>query len=111
MTLGKIIRLNTGFDECPDNVFFSTLNCIGVKNHQCIPKPLTSKEYELKEQNSELSEKISDKDKEIDVLISVTSVLAVLCFVCLLFCIWTILRRRQHKSSGIICSSSHFFSV
>ena len=74
MTLGKLIRLNTGFDECPDNVFFSTRNCIGVKYYQCISKPLKNKEDELKEQNTELSEKISDKDKDIEVLTTIASI-------------------------------------
>lgn len=38
LTLGKIIRLNTEFKSAPDNVFFSTDYCSGVKDFQCIPK-------------------------------------------------------------------------
>ena len=38
MTLGKLIRMNTGFKSAPDNVFFSTQYCAGVKDFQCVPK-------------------------------------------------------------------------
>ncbi|KAL9953645.1 hypothetical protein ACROYT_G041095 [Oculina patagonica] len=38
LTLGKIIRLNTGFKSAPDNVFFSTDYCTSVKDFQCVPK-------------------------------------------------------------------------
>lgn len=37
LTLGKIIRLNTGFKSAPDNVLFSMDYCVGVKDFQCIP--------------------------------------------------------------------------
>lgn len=37
LTLGKIIRLNTGFKSAPDNVLFSTDYCASVKDFQCIP--------------------------------------------------------------------------
>ena len=37
LTLGKIIRLNTGYKSAPDNVFFSTEYCAGVENFQCVP--------------------------------------------------------------------------
>ena len=36
MTLGKLIRMNTGFKSAPDNVFFSTQYCAGVKDFQCV---------------------------------------------------------------------------
>jgi len=35
LTLGAIIRLNTGFKSAPDNVFFSTQYCASVENFQC----------------------------------------------------------------------------
>ena len=38
MTLGKLIRMNTGFKSAPDNVFFSTQYCAGVKDFQCVRK-------------------------------------------------------------------------
>lgn len=36
LTLGRIIRLNTGFKSVPDDVFFSTHYCAAVKDFQCI---------------------------------------------------------------------------
>ena len=36
LTLGRIIRLNTGFKTAPDDVFFSTHYCAAVKDFQCI---------------------------------------------------------------------------
>ena len=36
LTLGRIIRLNTGFKSAPDDVFFSTHYCAAVKDFQCI---------------------------------------------------------------------------
>ena len=38
LTLGKIIRLNTGFKSAPDHVFFSSQYCAGVKDSQCVPR-------------------------------------------------------------------------
>lgn len=38
LTLGKIIRLNTGFKSAPDHVFFSSQYCEGVKDFQCVPR-------------------------------------------------------------------------
>lgn len=38
MTLGKLIRMNTGFKSAPDNVLFSTQYCADVKDFQCVPK-------------------------------------------------------------------------
>ena len=42
MTLGKIIRMNTGFKSAPDSVFFSTQYCKGVKDFRCVPKTETT---------------------------------------------------------------------
>ncbi|KAK3733354.1 hypothetical protein QZH41_013682 [Actinostola sp. cb2023] len=38
LTLGRIIRLNTEYKSAPDNVFFSTIHCASVENHQCKPR-------------------------------------------------------------------------
>ena len=36
LTLSKIITLNTGIDNVPDNVFFSAKICKDVVNHNCV---------------------------------------------------------------------------
>ena len=53
LTLGKIIRLNTGFKDAPDNVFFATQYCKGVEKHQCVAKDQKNKD-ELQKKNTDL---------------------------------------------------------
>ena len=44
LTLGKIIRLNTGFKSAPDHVFFSSQYCEGIKDFQCVPRDNNTEE-------------------------------------------------------------------
>ena len=36
LTLSKIIKLNTGIKDIPDNVFFASKVCKGTINHKCV---------------------------------------------------------------------------
>ena len=36
LTLSKIIKLNTGIKDVPNNVFFSSKVCKGTINHECM---------------------------------------------------------------------------
>jgi len=77
-TMGEIIRFNTGFDDCPENVFFSKQNCDGVKDHQCIPRPSKQSEEvrQLNSKNSKLQSDNDDKQDKLRTLIIITCVLA-----------------------------------
>ena len=44
LTLSRIISLNTDFKNVPENVFFSSLYCADVSNHQCVPRDVTCHE-------------------------------------------------------------------
>lgn len=60
-TLSQIIQYNTGFDDCPENVFFSSQNCIGVRNFQCIPKRSSKLNFkheynEIKKENEKMED-------------------------------------------------------
>ena len=98
--MGKIIRLNTGFDECPDNVFFSTRHCSGVKDHQCIPKLQENEMSELKKKNVKLSDEKEKQDLEIEILIAVTAALSFVCFVVLMLAIRLAVKKRNDPSAG-----------
>jgi septal ring factor EnvC (AmiA/AmiB activator) len=39
LTLSEIIRLNTDFDDAPENTMFASQHCALVINHQCVLKP------------------------------------------------------------------------
>ena len=36
LTLATLIRLNTDFQDVPENIFFSLKDCTEVRDHQCI---------------------------------------------------------------------------
>uniref|UniRef100_V9GVG1 Peroxinectin n=1 Tax=Hydra vulgaris TaxID=6087 RepID=V9GVG1_HYDVU len=89
-SLGKIIRLNTGFTDCPDNVFFSSENCIGVKNHQCIPRLFSNDKFFRTANDVHFKDKHNEQGDKIKLLIILASVfgafsglLLVIAFVCL----------------------------
>ena len=79
-TLSKIIRLNTGFDNCPENVFFSSQNCIGVKDYQCIPR-LTTSSVHFQQEYDEMKREKERMEQQTTILIVVAAVLGgvVLC--------------------------------
>lgn len=83
-TLGKIIRLNTGFEECPDNVFFSTKNCIGVEKHQCVPKLESNEIVEVNEKNRQLKDEVEEKDEKLKLLIILLGVISAVCLLVIL---------------------------
>ena len=81
LTLSKIIQLNTEFKDCPGHVFFSSNNCIGTSNHQCIPKKAES-ENVIEERESVIREN-NKKDTTIFGLVVATVILAVLFLIAL----------------------------
>jgi len=83
-TLSKIIRFNTGFDNCPENVFFSSQNCIGAENYQCIPRLTSSSNSNSMDFQHEYDEMKREKERmeqQTTILIVVAAVLGgvVLC--------------------------------
>lgn len=95
MTLSKIIRYNTGFDNCPENVFFSSQNCIGVKDFQCIPKPADKSNFNA--QYDEMKKEKERIENITQILIIVAAVLGgiTLC----LFLVTVILMCRKKQTS------------
>jgi len=87
-TMGKMIRMNTAYQDCPDDVFFATQRCSGVKDHQCIPILLPTSDYmSMQSQNEKLTKETNDQDYTIQTLIIVAAILGFACLVCLLFAI------------------------
>lgn len=95
MTLSKIIRHNTGFDNCPENVFFASQNCIGVKDFQCIPRPADKTNFKV--QYDEMKMEKEKMENITQLLIIVAAILGgiTLC----LFLIAVILMCRKRQSS------------
>ncbi|XP_065655508.1 uncharacterized protein LOC100209490 isoform X5 [Hydra vulgaris] len=87
-TLSQIIKLNTGYYDCPNNVFFSLQNCFGSKDYQCIPR--NNGLDKNKDSNIlDLIRKNQEQMKEITILTIVTSLFGVLLFflvVLILYC-------------------------
>ena len=81
LTLSKIIQLNTEFKDCPEHVFFSSNNCKGIRNHQCIPKNAES-ESVIEDSESVVREN-NKKDNTILGLVVATVILAVLFLIAL----------------------------
>jgi len=93
LTLGEIIRLNTDFENAPDNVFFSTMHCAGVENYQCSPR----KEQSVTDKNSDNAEAKATFSSNSMMLYVLAALLAVLTlvFTVILVVFW----RRQRKPS------------
>ena len=81
LTLSKIIQLNTEFKDCPEHVFFSSNNCKGNRNHQCIPKN-TASESVIEDSESVVREN-NKKGNTILGLVVATVILAVLFLIAL----------------------------
>ena len=89
MTLGKIIRMNTGFKTAPDNVFFSTQYCAGVKDFQCVPKTETTS----------VTEATSNATRNVLIAISVVLFAVVVVLVTVLVWLWY---RSRQKTTKVI---------
>lgn len=76
--------MNTGFEECPDNVFFSTKNCIGVEKHQCVPKLESNEIVEVNEKNRQLKDEVEEKDEKLKLLIILLGVISAVCLLVIL---------------------------
>lgn len=95
--MGEIIRLNTDFKDCPDNVFFSTRKCKGVKNHQCVPRPCRDVDCHLELENMKLSTEINEQKTLVRCLIIIAGILAAVCILLLIGAI--MVRGRMSKKS------------
>ncbi|KAL9953649.1 hypothetical protein ACROYT_G041099 [Oculina patagonica] len=87
LTLGKIIRLNTGFKSAPDNVFFSTDYCASVKDFQCVPKM---------EESSPVTE-ASTSNTVRNALIAISVVMFVVLIILIALLIRSCIRSRQKR--------------
>ncbi|XP_073248167.1 uncharacterized protein [Porites lutea] len=85
MTLGKLIRMNTGFKSAPDNVFFSTQYCAGVKDFQCVPKT----------EIPSVTEATSNATRNALIVITVVMFVLVVSLVAVL--VWLLYRSRQKR--------------
>ena len=85
MTLGKLIRMNTGFKSAPDNVFFSTQYCAGVKDFQCVPKT----------EIPSVTEATSNATR--NALIAISVVMSVLVVLLVAVLVWLWFRSRQKR--------------
>lgn len=100
LTLGKIIRLNTGYKSAPDNVFFSAEYCAGVENFQCVPHNETptgscenmQRKLRTLQQDLEKSKQACDgKRSKADAAASIDAVDTVLIVLCVLFFLLAVL--------------------
>lgn len=100
LTLGKIIRLNTGYKSAPDNVFFSAEYCAGVENFQCVPYNKTpsgscenmQRKLRTLQQDLEKSKQACDaKRSKTDAAASTDAVDTVLIVLCVLFFLLAVL--------------------
>ena len=98
MSMGKIIRLNTNFKSCPDNVFFASRNCKGVDNHQCIPRSCMDGNCYMQQENMKLSDKVSDQEEVVTGLIVTAVILGILCLVLIIGAVFT--RHRATTKTG-----------
>lgn len=57
-TLSKIIRMNSGFKTCPENTFFASHQCAGVKDHQCIERHKTNLQHKYDELKGDCDQKL-----------------------------------------------------
>lgn len=94
LTLGKIIRLNTGYKSAPDNVFFSTEYCAGVENFQCVPhnetptgscENLQRKLWTLQQDLEKSKQTCDAKGSVTDATASIDAIDIVLIVLCVLF--------------------------
>ena len=93
LTLGRIIRLNTGFKTAPDNVFYSTQYCASVKDFQCAPhiENMTGSCENIQQKLKNLERKLAKRKQDCNVRTSVedtntsnnsfTTVIIVVCVV------------------------------
>lgn len=96
MTLSKIIRHNTGFDNCPENVFFASQNCIGVKDFQCIARPADRTNFKV--QYDEMKKEKERMENITQILIIAAAVLGGLTLCLALVAVILMCRKRQTSS-------------
>ena len=113
LTLARIIKLNTGIKDVPDNVFFSAKLCKTVVNHECVPRAAASGKNEthkikkLMEENAILSaasqksamalDEANDKSRMLEILCIILGVLALALLI--MYAVICIHRRRKRGSN------------
>ena len=121
LTLGKIIRLNTGFKSAPDHVFFSSQYCEGVKDFQCVPRDnsaeenfhekTTKQKHSCNRNSAVIAENNNNScDALIPVLVATCGVFffiaVVLFFICLK--LWLHFRWHKAKDNALAGNQSQF---
>ena len=84
-TMSQIIKMNTGYNNVSENVFFALQTCKSVENHQCVPAPVDSSAPESK---------IWESAGGIAIIVT-ASVLFVVCCIAVAVCSYVCSRRRK----------------
>ena len=120
LTLGKIIRLNTGFKSAPDHVFFSSQYCEGVKDFQCVPRDnntvenfqekTTKQKHSCNRNSAVIAENNNSCDALIPVLVATCGVFFFIAIVLFFICLklWFHFRRYKARVDVIAGNQSQF---